>query len=58
MGRWDGWVMSNHLIDKIRYQSLMVKNIIVRKLKCLEGSVVQKLFLFHPRCTDTYRKNI
>ena len=50
--------MSNHLIDKILYKSLVVKNIIVTKLTYLEGSVVQKLFLFHPRCTDTYRKNI
>ena len=55
-GGWQGNVMSNHLIDKILYQSLMVKNIIVTKLKYLEGSVVQKLFSFYPRCTDTYKK--
>lgn len=56
VGGWQGSVMSNHLIDKILYQSLMVKNIIVTKLKYLEGSVVQKLFSFYPRCTDTYKK--
>ena len=50
--------MSNHLFDKILYQSLMVKNIIVPQLKCLEGSVVQKLFLFYPGCTDTDRKHL
>ena len=31
-GGWEGSVMSNHLIDKILYQSLMVKNITVTKL--------------------------
>ena len=29
-GGWEGSVMSNHLIDKILYQSLMVKNKMLR----------------------------